>query len=706
MRPRSGDSSETSDNVDVVTDDAHTHTRARIEGTPSKRGRPRIRVKRAPEHTPASPATSPVERRPLDTPVPTLGVDDRAGFEGLLSQGTPTLEGDSEAQRSPDAEGAHDEHGAQGQGLGPSAHVGDTDVRRASDMEGGGGFSPLFSPSEMQPCQSPTIDQKISESADQKISESIDQKIPKLGVESVESVESVELQTSVASVAPHDEAPLSDQEVAISLKQRAAEARAQLHELCRQDINAFAEYVLKDDETGLPLEQADFHVRAQHALTEHRQIVVMSHPESGKTTNIAVGRVLWELGRNPNLRVMLLYNAEDSAAKTLGAIKRYIETSRELHAVFPLLKRGSIWKDDQIFVQRSAYDRNPSIVAVGYNSRRIGGSRVDLLIVDDLLDAIVTATEAQRRKLSSWVKNTVFTRLSANALVAFLTNAWHPRDLAHELIKERGWFLICRPIRNPDGTISWSRWTEKRLKQKRKDLGPLEYARSFECNPRDDEARVFRPEHIEQALKAGKGYGFLSGIDVMPQNCLIVTGIDLAAGDDTKTKGARTVLSSVFFHPNQQRQLVRMRSGRWRARQILDHVAAVGQLFPTNHWIVVENNGVQRYILDLAHENGVDVGVALVPFTTGRNKADPRFGIASLAAEFEGRRWILPSDCDADDQEEVEGLVSQLIDYVPEAHTGDRLMATWFAREIGRRIFARFFGSGRFYSGSSVRAIG
>lgn len=424
------------------------------------------------------------------------------------------------------------------------------------------------------------------------------------------------------------------------------------------------------------------------------------------TSQIAIGRVLWELGRNPNLRVMLLYNAEDSAAKTLGAIKRYIESSKELHAVFPNLRRGSVWKDDQIFVQRTAYDRNPSIVAVGYNSRRIGGSRVDLLIVDDLLDAVVTATEAQRRKLSSWVKNTVFTRLTRTALVAFLTNAWHPRDLAHELVRERGWFSLKRPIRNTDGSISWGRWTEARLKLVRKELGPLEYARAFECNPRDDEARVFRPEHVEAALAKGKGYSFLRGLSRMPDNCLIVTGVDLAAGDDAKTKGARTVLSSVFFHPNQDRQLVRLKSGRWRARQILDNVAAVGALYPRNHWVVVENNGVQQYILDLAHENHVEVGVALVPFTTGRNKADPRFGVASMSAEFEATRWILPSDCDEDEQEEVEGLVSDLIDYVPEAHTGDKLMATWMAREIGRKIFARFYGSGRRYEGSSVRAIG
>lgn len=496
----------------------------------------------------------------------------------------------------------------------------------------------------------------------------------------------------------------SDDDLKFRLRQNAAEARAKLHELCRTDINAFIEYVMRD-ELGDPIEQNAFHEELQDTLTKRRQMVVISHPESGKTSQI-VARVLWELGRNPNLRVMLLYNAEEAAANTLASVKKYIEESAELRAVFPNLRRGAIWKDDSIVVARTAYDRNPSVVAVGYNSRRIGGSRVDFLVIDDLLDLAVTQTEAQRRKLSSWVKNTVFTRLSENALVAFLTNAWHPRDLAHELVKERGWHQIKRPIRNPDGIISWSRWNEERLKLKRKDLGPLEYARSFECNPRDDGSRVFRPEHIEHAQKRGKGYGFLHSLDIMPDNCLVVTGVDLAAGDDTKKQGARTAIVSVFFHPNQDRQLVRVRSGRWRARQILEELAAVGHIFPRNHWIVVENNGVQRWILDLANEEDMDVGVALVPFHTGRNKSDPRLGVASMSAEYESRRWILPMDCETEEeQEEVASLVDQMIDYVPEAHTGDSLMAKWFAREIGRKIFARFFGSGT-SGGSIVRAIG
>lgn len=429
-------------------------------------------------------------------------------------------------------------------------------------------------------------------------------------------------------------------------------------------------------------------------------------------TNQLIGRLLFKLGKNPNLRAMWLCNSEDSAMKTLATVRRYIESSTQLHEVFPALKKGDTWKDDSIVIARTAYSRDPTVVAVGYNSKRIQGSRVDFLIVDDLLDAQVTATESQRRKLSSWMKNTVFTRLTDGAEVAFLTNAWHPRDFAHELVKERGWHLLRRPIRNADGKIWWHRWTEQRLALMKKSLGPLEYARSYECDPRDDGSRVFRPEHVEYAKTRGEGYGFIHDLDIMPDDCIVVTGIDLAAAaQDVKTRGARTAITSVFFHRNQTRQVVRMRSGRWRASQILQEICAVGQVFPRNHWIVVESNAVQRWIIDLASQQGdMDVGVPLVPFHTGRNKMDPQFGVASMAAEFEGRRWVLPASCfTTEEQEEVEALMAEMIDYVPEAHTGDRLMSLWFAREIGRRIFAKFFGLGGGSdrrAGSVVRAIG
>src|SRR6476661_3545968 len=97
-------------------------------------------------------------------------------------------------------------------------------------------------------------------------------------------------------------------------REEAERARAAHLELCRNDVNAFIEYVMVDEETGKYLEQARIHVLMQRAMDEQTpgyqaaanddeelkpeekggaRLVVMAHPESGKTNQLAVGRVLW-----------------------------------------------------------------------------------------------------------------------------------------------------------------------------------------------------------------------------------------------------------------------------------------------------------------------------------------------------------------------------------------------------------------------------
>lgn len=477
------------------------------------------------------------------------------------------------------------------------------------------------------------------------------------------------------------------------LQARAAEARALLIDLCRRDVNAFCEYVLRDEETGEQIEQLDFHVQLQQALTDHRQIVGLAHPESGKTNQIAIGRVLWELGRNPNMRVMLVGNTQEGARKSLSSIKKYIEKSEELHEVFPHLTRGDLWQDVAITVNRPVYSKDPSVQAVGYMGGQILGSRVDFLVVDDLLNMEVTSTEAQRRKVSTWFRSTLLGRCTKSALVAFLTNAWHPRDLSHELHRERGWFRIMRPIR-VDGVSVWpSRWPEERIKKREKDLGSLEFARVFMCQPRDEGDMIFKAHFFEVCRPPKKPLVHpVRELDVVPDGCVVVCGVDIGG---RRTAGANSSIATLLLHPNGTRQPLWLESGRWGATELLNRIVDNGQRY--KGIVAVENNGVQLHLVDLAIENSKAV-VPIVPYQTGNNKVDPRFGVASMSSEFEGGRWILPTQAsnllERNALNELEEWIIEMLDYTPEQHTGDRLMAFWIAREVARRWHAVLYGDG------------
>jgi hypothetical protein len=460
--------------------------------------------------------------------------------------------------------------------------------------------------------------------------------------------------------------------------------------LCRVDCDAFNEFVLRD-ENGGPIEQMPMHEEMQAGLDEQQYVVVMAHPESGKTQQLGVGRVLKELGTNREARLVLLNNVQDGAKKTLGSIKKYLERSAELRAVFPRLLPGNLWRDDQITVERDGFSRDPSIYCIGYHGALLG-ARVDGAVVDDLPDFENTRTENARRELSSWFKTTFLTRLTEHAWCAFLCNAWHEEDLSHELAEE-GWLLLRYPVIGKDGTSTWpSRWPLTRIAKWRKKLGELEFARMFLCKPRDPGAETFGPEALELALRRGRGYQLLEeGLDRIVRDGIVVTGVDI--GRSRRAKGGQSAVSTNLVRPNGRRQLLRLWQGRVGARELLRRIGEPGRLFPGS-FTVVEDNGVQGHLVELAQELGEQFEIVgpVYPFQTGKNKHDPELGIDAMAAEFEHGHWLLPSGRGGKEKDAptmTRALIRQLRAYVPGQHPGDALMATWMARTWGLERLAR-----------------
>ncbi|KAF0134052.1 MAG: hypothetical protein FD145_906 [Candidatus Saganbacteria bacterium] len=102
--------------------------------------------------------------------------------------------------------------------------------------------------------------------------------------------------------------------------------------------------------------------------------------------------------------------------------------------------------------------------------------------------------------------------------------------------------------------------------------------------------------------------------------------------------------------------------------------------------IFVENNAFQ----DSIRQDLVEMtSLPIKGFTTGKQKADPTFGVPSLSILFENKKIKIPRG-DKRSIELTDVLVDELLRY-PSAHTGDVLMALWFANEAvrgkGRSLF-------------------
>jgi hypothetical protein len=436
--------------------------------------------------------------------------------------------------------------------------------------------------------------------------------------------------------------------------------------------------VLKDEQTGTGIRLADMHQRWHRLIDEHPRLNLIAHVESGKSAALSVGRSLYELGRNPNTRVVVVSNTAAQATKIVRSIGSYLEKSRELREVFPALKPspGGPWTNTQLTVERVGSPKDPSVQATGVHGS-IVGARIDLLILDDLLDYENARTPGLRDDLWDWVHSTLFGRLTADARVISVGNAYHRDDFLHRLERNPVWHTVRFPVVDGEGRPSWpERWPLERIAQKREELGPLEFARQMLCQARDDAESRFKREWIELGLARGQGRSMLNALATIPPGCAVYTGVDLAIQQHS---GADlTVFFTILVHPDGTREVLNIESGRLAGPEIVQKIQQIHHRY--QGIVYVENNAAQDFIVQFTRYGSA---VPVKPFTTGRNKAHPEFGVEGLAAEMAAGKWIIPSG-GGRLHPEVDAWINELLYYDPRSHTGDRLMASWFAREAAR----------------------
>ena len=500
------------------------------------------------------------------------------------------------------------------------------------------------------------------------------------------------------------ESTVSDEEFSRSAKLAAVRALQLRAHLAKNDPSVFSAYVLRDERNGQPIHQAPLHRAWHELLSSHPRLLMWSHVEGGKTTQVAVGRTLWELGRDPSLRVCVVSNTTELAMKITRQIAQYIERSPELRHVFPHLKPTDDpalpWKAKALTIARTGMgSKDPSIQATGVHGNVLG-SRIDLLILDDVLDYENTSTPGPREDVWRWVKSTLMSRLTEGARVWIIGNAWHPDDLMHRMEREPGFVAKRFPVLDTQGVCTWpERWSPERIRQARADLGPLEYARQLLCQARDDTSARFKREWVEGCLAVGQGKPWCETAEALADSLglhvegaesaealwrlggfpgQVIHGVDLAV--QKHDAADKTVIFSILVHEDGLRQVLSIRSGRWAGPEIIaqveDTFERLGGTF------VVENNAAQNYIVQFLQAGSA---IPIMPFTTGRNKAHPEFGVEGLAAELAACKWLLPNE-GGKMHDELSGWVQELLYYDPREHTGDRVMASWLAREGARRL--------------------
>lgn len=506
--------------------------------------------------------------------------------------------------------------------------------------------------------------------------------------------------------------PFGPQPAPAALRLAAIKLRKARIALARKDPAEFNAYTLRDEESGQPIENGPLHLEMHRLMSLHNRLAILAHLEAGKTSQL-IGRVLWELGHNPNLRVVIGSETDGKAVQILSQIKNYIENSAALRRVFPRLRRSPVisdpWTKHGITVaRRSSGSKDPSVKVVGVGRGSVMGSRVDILILDDTLSFRNSRTREQREQLHAWYQQNFASRLTRRARVWAVNTALDPEDLIQRLSRKRGWYKAVFAVANDNGDPTWpDRWPRERIAQMTEELGPLESKRQLYCVPLGDDVEKFQKEWIARCLDNGRGLETMQALaqEDLPEGAFTITGVDLAtkrkprSGAKGRAHTAVTCFFTLLVYPDGQRQILNVTSGRWSGPEIAERARSIHLRFGSV--LYVEDNGAQQYLLDQiaqVSEEG-STAIPVVPFHTGGNKWHPVYGVEGLGAEFAAGKWIIPSLAEnpehpaiADDVE-VLAWLDEIRVYTPVAHTGDRLMASWIAREGARRTLGSDAGN-------------
>jgi predicted phage terminase large subunit-like protein len=258
------------------------------------------------------------------------------------------------------------------------------------------------------------------------------------------------------------------------------------------------QYCFADSSTGKPFLQQWFHDEWSRAWDTKNRVLIIAPRDHGKTSQI-VGRVIWELGRNPDLRIKIACAADGRAKERLFEIIQHIEQNKRILHVFPELKedKNAEWSKHKIVVKRSAPHRDASVEALGITATATGG-RCDLLIADDVVDRrnALSFPKLRQQIKQAW-KSDWTNLLEPESRVWYICTLWHKDDLSHELMANTAYHTMFYAVPPAFGALWPEKWPEKELRARHQEIGSVEFNRGFRNHVVDDTSRVVHPEWLK-----------------------------------------------------------------------------------------------------------------------------------------------------------------------------------------------------------------
>jgi len=262
---------------------------------------------------------------------------------------------------------------------------------------------------------------------------------------------------------------------------------------CLIDPVAFITNCLRDP-AGRPLVMPPVHVELQRLVSQAHHAIVELPRDHGKSTQVC-GRVLWEIGRNPSLRVKIICATDDIARDRCRFLRDAIDINPVVSEVFPELQATSPWRADEFTIARPGDVIGPTVAAFGVGAGTTG-TRADLLICNDVVDVRSLHSQVDRDRAADYFTNNLMNLLEPAGRCWVLFTPWHLDDLNARLKRDDTYAHMRRPV-GPELEPVWeSAWSKPVLAKRKDEIGSPSFARGYHLVPVSEEETPIRPAWV------------------------------------------------------------------------------------------------------------------------------------------------------------------------------------------------------------------
>jgi predicted phage terminase large subunit-like protein len=265
----------------------------------------------------------------------------------------------------------------------------------------------------------------------------------------------------------------------------------------------------------LGYEAATVHENMARSIQRSRSLVLAPRG-FGKSTLLSVVRCIFELVRDPEIRILLVSCTRAQAEAFLREVRGHVEHNRGFRRIFGSVS-GAKWTARELIVNtRRKIRKEPTIFSTGTDCALVS-RHFDLIICDDIVSEDNSRTESGREKLKTWFFKVLLPCLEPDARLALVGTRYHYRDLYGYLL---GTEFIPHPIiiraLDADGGSAWpEKFSAELLEKVRRESGTVIFNAQYQNDTTAMKGAVFREQWIRS-------------YDAAPMSLRVYQGVDLA----------------------------------------------------------------------------------------------------------------------------------------------------------------------------------